>query len=631
MGNQVETKLLKTIGSVLKNFPEYWEDETLLRSKVIEDVRSYHESVISALLSNDLIQETYSIKFGETVIFKTEDFIDMLRYKSYWDNSYTKYTNEVGLTSEGKYLKYNTDVVLDFPHKDGVLEGGMTEEEVGQEEIYYHNVLAKEEIDSLFSPKVLSNIKKYDQNGKHKVTEFKDSDNLIIKGNNLIALHTLKEKYAGKVKLIYIDPPYNTGSDSFKYNDRFNHSTWLTFMKNRLEIAKELIAPNGSIWINIDDDESHYLKVLADEIFGRENFINNVIWQKKYAPQNDATWFTDNHDHLLVYAKSKELWRPVLLPRSERQLRYYIHDDNDGRGLWRTDNILVKSFTKDRVFPVKNPNTGETFYPPEGRCWRYARDTFEKMIDENRIYWGKDGTGRPQVKRYLKNVKQGITPLTIWLREEVADNQEAKKEINDFNFEFSFETPKPERLLERIIHIGSEKNDIVLDFFMGSSTTQAVAHKMNRQYIGVEQMDYIETVSVPRLKKVIEGEQGGISEDVEWQGGGSFVYAELCSLNKHYLTKVQEADDEDSLDKVLQEMKVNAYLNFKVDFERLSPNDQAYQSLSLDDKKDVLIQALDMNQLYLSYSEIDDTQYNLPESVRKFNHSFYKQNGDQDE
>src|SRR5699024_6843780 len=280
----METKLQQEISNVLKAFPEYWDEDTLLKNRLIEDIRSYKEEIIVALLSNELIKDTYSLKLASSVVFKVEDFISLLRFKNYWDNSYTKYTNEIGLTSENKYLKYNTDVILDFPHKDSILEGGMSEEE-------------KE---------------------KNEIDTFNSTDNLILKGNNLIALHTLKQSYLGKVKLIFIDPPYNTGGDSFKYNDKFNHSTWLTFMKNRLEVARDLLAEDGSIWISIDDDEAHYLKVLCDEIFERKNFVSNVIWEKKFSPQNDATWLSDSHDHILVFAKNKEIWRPNPLPRNSK-------------------------------------------------------------------------------------------------------------------------------------------------------------------------------------------------------------------------------------------------------------------------------------------------------------------------
>src|SRR5699024_6493255 len=415
------------------------------------------------------------------------------------------------------------------------------------DEPFLNEVIAKEEIDMLLDKKILVNAKKYDENGVHELDNFSEDDNLIIKGNNLLALHTLKEKYAGKVKLIYIDPPYNTGGDSFLYNDRFNHSTWLTFIKNRLEIAYDLLSIDGSIWINIDDDEQAYLKVLCDNIFGRENFVNNIIWEKRYSPTNDSKWLSDSHDLVLLYAKNKEIWRPNLLPRSEKQNQYYKYDDNDGRGPWRSDNVLVKSFSESGVFAITNPNTGEKHYPPEGSCYRFNEETAKRYLKENRFYFGKDGKGRPQLKRYLSEVKQGVTPMTIWFREDVTDNQEANKEARSFGFETVFSTPKPEKLIQRVIHLGSNENDLVLDFFMGSATTQAVAHKMNRRFIGIEQMDYINTVSVPRLGKVIEGEQGGISKDVEWQGGGSFVYVELMEKNRGFIKSIQNAETQNEL------------------------------------------------------------------------------------
>lgn len=276
----VETVLLKEIRKVLSQFNHYWDGETLLKNRVTDDLRSYKPELIMALLSNKKIKEQFEVVINDTSIFKIEEFIQQLTYKDFWKDSYTKYSNKIGLTSNGKYLDYNSDVILDFPFKDCVLEGGMTKEEVGKKEVYYNKVIARDEVDNLLAPKVFTNTKKFIQNDEKSVSKITDTDNLIIKGNNLLALHSLKEKYAGKVKCIYIDPPYNTGGDSFKYNDRFNHSTWLTFMKNRLEIARKLLSDDGSIWINIDDDEQAYLKILLDNIFGRENFINTIIWQK---------------------------------------------------------------------------------------------------------------------------------------------------------------------------------------------------------------------------------------------------------------------------------------------------------------------------------------------------------------
>ena len=568
--NKIETELLSQIKEVLLKFPKYWEKDVLLRNKVAEDLRNYNQELIEVLLSNQLVKDTYSISLNSTNIFKIEEFISMLRYKNYWENSYTKYSNEIGLTSEGKYLNYNTDVVLDFPHKDSVLEGGMTKEDQGKKEIYYHNVLAKEEIDTLLSPKVLTNIKKYDKNGKHDIDDFTDQDNLIIKGNNLIALHSLKERYENKIKMIYIDPPYNTGNDSFKYNDKFNHSTWLAFVKNRLEIAYSLLSQDGSIYIQIDNNEVHYLKVLMDEIFGENNFQREIIWVLKGVSgyKSMINNFVRGHETILFYSKSSEFsFNKQYLPYSEAQLKRFTKKDKDGR--------TYKPITKTR-------------------------------------------------RMYLDEAK-GIPISDVW------DDIASFQTVVNAQERVGFNTQKPEKLIQRIIDSSSNKGDIILDFFMGSSTTQAVAHKMGRQYIGIEQMDYINTVSVPRLQKVIEGEQGGISKDVDWKGGGSFVYAELASLNERYVKDIQQASNEAELEKVLSTMKESAYLNFKVDLERVSSKDEGYHARSLEEKKEVLIQVLDMNQLYLSYSEIEDEQYKIPEDVKAFNHSFYQKEGVQDE
>lgn len=619
----MSTNILDEISEILNGIERYWINEKLAKQLIIEDLRNNDTKLISKLLSNQAINETYVQDIDGYKIFDKESFISMLRYKNYWQDSYTKYANKIGLTSYGKYLNYNSDVILDFPFKDCILEGGMTKEDsiFKNEEKFYNKVIAKDEIDTLLSSKVFTKFKRYDKNGGHNIYEFNENDNLIIKANNLISLHSLKYRYSDKVKLIYIDPPYNTGGDSFDYNDRFNHASWLVFMKNRLEIAKELLSDDGVIFMNIDDDESHYLKVLADGIFGRENFISNIIWQKKYAPQNDSKYFTDNHDHIIVYAKNKENWVINPLPRSEKQAKYYKYDDNDGRGLWRTDNVLVKSYTKDRVFPVINPNTQKEYYPPDGRCWRYSKETFNRMIEENRIYWGKNGNGAPQVKRYLNEVKQGVTPLTIWNRDEVGDNQEGKKEIN--NFKFNFDTPKPERLIQRIIHIATNERDIVLDFFMGSGTTQAVAHKMNRQYIGIEQMDYLNSVSVPRLQKVIEGEQGGISKEVVWQGGGSFVYAELAKENQEIVDRIISSNTKVELSQQIDKLLNEGVLNYEIDFDKFINIKKEFSELELEDQKEVLIRILDSNQLYVNYSDIEDSTYNFTEDEIAFNHSFY--------
>lgn len=631
----MDTRLMQQIKEILKAFPQYWDGEELQRPIVIDDLKSYDALLIAALLKNQKIRENYSVKAGDVVIFKVQEFIDILRYKDYWADSYTKYANTIGLSSEGKYLQYNTDVVLDFPYKDCVLEGGMTKEEVGKEEVFYNEVIARDEIDTLLAPKAFANVKKYDADGEHETDSFSEEDNLIIKGNNLLALHSLKERYAGKVKLIYIDPPYNTGGDSFKYNDRFNHSTWLTFMKNRLEVARELLSEEGSIWLNIDDDESHYLKVLADSVFNRDNFIGNIIWQKKYTIANDSKWFSDNHDHILLFAKNKMKFKVNGLERSDEMNKRYKNPDNDVKGPWMTSPLHAKS-GNNHAFKFVFDN-GVTWEPPRGTFPRYSKETLRRFEKENMIWFGKDGKAVPRVKKYLSEMGN-VTPETIWLYQNFGNNDQANKEVRLLISDETFSTPKPEKLLQKIIHIGSNDDDLILDFFMGSATTQSVAMKMNRKFIGIEQMDYINTVSVPRLQKVIAGEQGGISKEVNWQGGGSFVYAEVMEWNQFYRNKIDQASTKEELAALWEELANNADLNFQLDKEKLTAelvkarDEEAgsltFNDLTFEEQQEIFKQALDKNQLYVPYSEIEDKNVVLSDNDKAFNHSFYSNKGE---
>ena len=353
-------------------------------------------------------------------------------------------------------------------------------------------------------------------------------DNRLIFGDNLLALKALEQEFTGKVKCVFIDPPYNTGSAFAHYDDGLEHSIWLGLMRDRLEIIKRLLSDDGSLWITIDDNEAHYLKVLCDEVFGRGNFVANAIWQKKYAPQNDAKWLSDNHDHILVYAKNKEIWRPNLLPRTVEAEARYKNPDNDPRGVWKATDFSVKTYSAANDYPIETP-TGRVVSPPESRCWVTSKERFEELVADNRIWFGKTGNNVPSLKKFLTEVKGGTTSLTVWLYEEVGHNQDAKKEVKQFNSKDVFDTPKPEKLVQRIIHLATNPGDLVLDSFAGSGTTGAVAHKMGRRWIMVELGEHCHTHIIPRLQKVIDGEdQGGISKAVNWQGGGGFRYFRLA-------------------------------------------------------------------------------------------------------
>ncbi len=355
------------------------------------------------------------------------------------------------------------------------------------------------------------------------------TENMIIHGDNLLALKALLPEYEGKIKCIYIDPPYNTGNAFEHYDDSVEHSIWLSLMKPRLELLKMLLHPDqGSIWISIDDDECHYLKVLCDEVFGRKNFINNVIWEKKYSPQNDAKWLSDSHDHIMVYAKNKEIWRPNLLPRTEEMDARYKNPDNDPRGLWKSSGLDVKTYSAEYDYPITTPS-GRVVNPPGSSCWRVSKDRFRELVKDNRIWFGPNGTNVPAIKRFLTEVKQGSVSKTIWYRTEVGDNQEAKKENISFDNEDVFTTPKPERLIQRILTLAAKEGDWVLDSFLGSGTSAAVAHKMNRKWIGIEMGDHAYSHVHKRMKKVVDGIDGlKLSETLGWKGGGGFKFYELA-------------------------------------------------------------------------------------------------------
>ena len=354
-----------------------------------------------------------------------------------------------------------------------------------------------------------------------------NTENMLIHGDNLLALKALEQDYAGKVKCIYIDPPYNTGNAFEHYDDGIEHSLWLSLMKPRLEILKNLLADNGSIWISIDADESHYLKVLCDMVFGRRNFVDEVIWQRAYAPINLKKTLSRSHDVILVYSKNSDGFQLNKLPRTAEANAAYKNPDNDPRGVWKSSDFSVGPAVEKNIYPITLPS-GRIVLPPKGRSWVLSKERLEEFLSDNRIWFGTKGDAVPSTKRFLSEVKDGMTPMTLWTYQEVGHNQDAKKEAKVFNSDSVFATPKPERLIERVIHLASDAGDLVLDSFLGSGTTAAVAHKMGRKYIGIELGDHAITHCYPRLKQVVEGEQGGISKAVNWQGGGGFKFYTLA-------------------------------------------------------------------------------------------------------
>jgi adenine-specific DNA-methyltransferase len=619
----------------------------ILKNQVTELALKLDTGLLRLLLGHERLKAHFFIEVDGVLVFDRDKFVRFINNKAFLPDSYTSFKNKIGLaTPDGRYLSQNRDVVLVWPYKDCVLEGGQTKEEQKREEIFWNEILAPDEIDRLLAPKVLTNWRRYDVDGDHDVTGLQENDNLILKGNNLLALASLKQRFAGKVKLIYIDPPYNTGNDSFGYNDRFNHSSWLTFMKNRLELARFLLHESGSIWINIDDDEAHYLKVLCDEVFGRENFIANVIWEKSDSPRMDAIFFSSRHDHILTFAKNKTNFTINRIKFSGDDVpTHYSKVDKDGRNYYLKPLRAMgqadsRSDRPTLYFPVVAPDDTVVFPirqdGSEGR-WRWSEERIRQ--EQDRIEWVKGKEGWVPYYRIYADTSSGRPPETIWTHQDVGSNRTSKAESTIlFSTSEAFGTPKPEKLLQRIISIATNSDDIVLDFFAGSGTTAAVAHKMGRQFIAIEQMDYIETITVERLKKVIgykeksAGEllekiiydEGGISQAVGWEGGGSFVYAELMPWNEQFIDRLQAVEDKETLQAIWQEMQAQAHLSYRLDWQQFDENAGTFADLSFDDQRRFLLEMLDKNQLYVNLSEIDDETYTVSSQDKTLNRQFYR-------
>ena len=620
MSQAFETAIQQALREVVESFDEQYVAEGLLKKDaIIVDLDNYKPELVEKILTNAILNEAFTEDIAGVTILKINDIIQMLEVDEYWSNSYTRYTNKIGLSMNNRYLDEVTDVVLDFPYKDTILKAGMSKEDVSKEdatESFLNEIVAREEIDVLLDEKILKNAKKYDKNGSSPVSEIKDTDNLIIKGNNLLALHSLKKRFAGKIKSIIIDPPYyfkkTKTSDAFNYNSNFKLSTWLVFMKNRLDVAKELLSDEGLCIIIVGEEGYAQLKLLADNIFGGDKYIGTISWRKSDNQANIGE-FAKVTDYILIYKKS--IGKLNKLPLTDKARKEYRYSDENG--YFRRQILLDKTRGKYN-YELTTP-TGKKLYGP----WMKAKEEIERLDNLGKIYWTRGGQEQPYGKLYLQD-SEGQIPNDFW-DNSFGTNQRGAEEIRElFSGDRLFDFPKPERLIYNLMKISSEEGDIVLDFFMGSGTTQAVAHKMNRQYIGIEQMDYIETVSIERLKKVIDGEQGGISQDVAWSGGGSFIYAELMDKNATFIDAVLNSKHSDELKAIFDDMKATLDFDFRVDLQEV---DQSIWDEDFEMQKKILVKIIDKNQLYHNYSEIDDEtiKSQLSQSDYDFNKSFYRE------
>ena len=630
----------KELEKLLLQHEGFLVEGILNKNKLSELARKYDEKLLNILMKEEKIKNHFFSKLEEGIlVFKKDVFLQFLNNKEFLPDSFTAYKTKIGLgNKDGSLLSENHDIVLNFPYKDCILEGGQTKEDAKRDEIFFNETLAPSEITRLLDEKVFTNFKRYDKEGEQEVREIKDNDNLIIKGNNLVVLHNLKKRYAGKVKCIYIDPPYNTGNDSFGYNDRFNHSTWLTFMKNRLEVAKELLSKEGVLFVSIDRNEYSELKLILDEIF-RDGYQGTVI-NVSTPNGRDYGNFEQVHDYIHVYAKNKD---SVLLNALEVELdkfknedeisRYYLHPLFNSNSAFNNENrpnlyypfFVSSELNREGYYSfslVKDDKHTIEVYPPKSQTdgtqfvWRWGKD---KVVKEGYdIVAQLKNDGEYRIAQKMRPKKQ--IARTVW-QDKSLTNRRGTEEIQLLFNDKVFSFPKPEALLERIIEIGTNECDIVLDFHLGSGTTAAVAHKMNRQYIGIEQMDYIENITIERLKKVIAGEQGGISKDVNWQGGGEFVYCELKNDAEDFKNSVIESQSTGELIELFNLAKKSSFLSCRVEPKKLK--EREFLELSFAEQKQLLLEIIDQNNLYVNFSDIDDDTYGISEYEKKLNKEFY--------
>jgi adenine-specific DNA-methyltransferase len=646
-------KLYTTLEQQLKQEPNFVTDNGELKKWVVlNKAQNFDEELIGLLLDNADLREKFFIKVKGSLVFNQNLFVQFLEQKNYLNDSYTQYKNKVGLTIDGKYLQQRNEVALVWPFKDCVLEGGKSREEDKREEIFFNEILAQDEITQLLDPKVLTNVKRIDKDGEKPLDQFNRNengtitDNLIIKGNNLLVLRMLKEEFTGKVKLIYIDPPYNRDADSF-YNDTFKRSTWLTFMRNRLEAAKELLANDGLIFVQIDDNQYSYLKVLMDELFTHNNFVNTIIVK----PANPVGLKMRNIDrriirtkeYLLVYAKNYDKIKiNPLYVQNEDYDHYDIYlekNNSENPKEWKIrkvkeiiandekintknvtkemvkkftlvnlDNIYCSSFIEDRLdrkeFAAKNPGEITIYKNPDGSImYMYKKRTLFPLAKKTKII---DGVRVPT---------EILCDLWVDIKWDGISKEGGVCLPNG---------KKPETLIMRLIELVTDKGDIVLDYHLGSGSTCAVAHKMDRQYIGVEQLDYGDNDSLKRLKNVINGDSTGISKSVNWLGGGTFVHVELKKYNQTFIDQIKEAKDTSALFQIWEQMKTKSLLNYNVDIKKQDEHLEEFKALSLVEQKQHLCELLDKNQLYVNLSSLNDTDFACTEEEKKVTKDFYQ-------
>ena len=636
------------------------KDGALLKNKVQELARKMDSSLLETLLSNEFTKEMFFTSVNGIEVFDVNKFTHMVESQAFLPDSYTRFKQSVMLTDGTQSIQRNGDVVLEFPNKDCVLEFDSTDTNTAREETFLNETLMKNEIDTLFDHKAFMDASRCDSNGTgvHPATDFSMDDNLIIKGNNLLALHTLYPKYKGQIKLMYWDVLYNTSNDQVPYNDSFKHSSWLTMMKNRLEIAQKLLKDDGAICLQCDDNEQAYLTVLCDEIFGRENHINTIcvnmsnVAGPKIAHAKNGLRFPKTKEYILMYSKNKNSIK-LHIPKKVKEK--WDNEYNKIIPQWKMDdyslfedkrnndelNELIKSY---ELLSVKE------------YCEKHGIDMTSNWLNENayRIFCVKTNesvwklckgkhydnkitfVSTPKGKRVLidSNFNQATSLARIRLCSAMEMNEMyysdnwAENLTSGLHSEGGVKLKngqKPEKLIQLIVYTFTNENDIVLDAYLGSGTTAAVAHKMNRRYIGIEQLDSHIAMSLDRLQNVIAGEQTGISKSVNWHGGGSFVYVELAKNSQNVIDRITNATDESELLSIYDELKSSPFVLYKVDIQQMEKEENTFASLTMEDQKKFLISIIDKNTLYINVSDLNEKGCNISDNDKTFTENFYKE------
>ena len=689
-------ELKQQIENILKKDKRFLDKNGELNSTQIHHfIEKLDDDLISLLLKNKVTKDKFFIKTKNAYVFKNDDFSFYLDENKI-DNSYTQFENQIGLSSNGKFLKDNDDVVLDFPFKDCVLEGGQSTEEgmddyyqwqettyidkldedgnkikdgrknvkeideeghyelkqAKRKEIFFNQVLAHDEIDRLFDDKALVNWKRFTKTGEEKIGEIKRDtvgtikENLIIKGNNLLALHSLKKQFAGKVKLIYIDPPYNTGSDSFGYNDNFSQSTWLTFMKNRLEVAKNLLRSDGMIFIQINDIEQAHLKIICDDIFGRNNFHTTICVQMSHLSgvkmAHKKIKLPKIKEYILFYTKTRiiELYPQYAPTTWEKALdRYksfvnkngYSDEECNEWGIITLSKAILNAGidTKDKkaVTKFKIENADLIFRTAVNRgadYSNYPKNKFSRIINPDQSYYfiynHEDVNFAAEKVMEIRGEKTPVVSLgDIWT--DIGINNLSNEGGVDLRF-----GKKPEKLIERIIKLCTKKDEIVLDFFGGSGTTASAAHKTDRRYILIEQLDDHIDILKTRLKGVLNGEKSGITKDNNWKGGGDFIYCELAKWNEIAKEKINRCKNLKELEKLFDTLYEKYFLNYNLkinEFKEKVIKEKNFKKLPLAEQKRMFLTMLDLNQMYVQKSEMADKKFGISKNDQELTAQFY--------